>query len=499
MYRKGKKTEIMKKCAGCKKISCDGCSLNPGRNIKSVKDAALLFPAGFQADEGRGLGIAFDIGTTTVAAMLWDLEKKRPLGSRTCVNPQRIAGSDVISRISYSRKSEENRSRLQRLIVEKMDALALDLCTQALAEIQDGGEGRGGDMPEDGIRRVTAVGNTAMCEILLGLSLEGLAGAPFHKEYDKTVIKTGGELGFSFLKDAQILTLPSIDGYVGADALAVYTYVKSRDHRKNILAVDIGTNGEILLLGEKGSYACSAAAGPALEGAAVVQGMGAAPGAIEEVRILGSFPRQDISCKVIGNCKPRGICGSGLVDALAVLRRLKVIEETGYLRNAQEARKAGAPELVCRRLTAEGGENRFLLAEGENPVYLTAGDIRQLQLAKGAVRAGIEILLKKEGIGKEQLSHIYLAGAFGSYIKVESAAAVGLLPDIPRERITHTGNCAGTGAVMALLSESAVRDMERCAGEIEHVELAREETFQEYFLKYMELGAGEENGGAFPY
>lgn len=483
---------MMKKCAGCKKVTCDGCSLKPGMKINSSKGDPSVFPESFQADQGEGFGIAFDVGTTTVAAMLWDLEKKVQLETETCVNPQRFAGSDVISRIAYSRNGKENRQRLRQAVVEKMDELAGKLCLQAGLVTEtpsDAEEGCGKDGKILPVSKVTAVGNTAMCEILLGLPLAGLSAAPFHKEYTGFVSKKGSELGFSFLGEAQITVLPSIDGYVGADALAVYTYVKRKDDRKNLLAVDIGTNGEILLIGREKSYACSAAAGPALEGAAVFQGMGAAPGAIEEVRVLGSFPRQNLSCKVIGDCSPKGICGSGLVDALAVLRKLKVIDETGYLLNAAEARKAGAPELVCRRLTAESGENRILLTAAEDPVYLTAGDIRQLQLAKGAIRAGIEVLLHKAGITKDELEHIYLAGAFGSYIKPENAAAIGLLPDIPLERITHTGNCAGAGAVMALLSENTVMEMKRYADRICHVELAQEEKFQEYFLRYMALGS----------
>lgn len=479
---------MKRKCAGCKKETCNGCSLNPGMKINSSKGEPSLFPEGFSADEGEGYGIAFDIGTTTVAAMLWDLEKKVQLETETCVNPQRFAGSDVISRIAYSTGGEENRQRLHSVIVEKMEELAKRLCIQAgiVMENTDNGKvGDGKDSEYFPISRVTAVGNTAMCEILLGLSLEGLSAAPFHKEYTGCVRKKGRELGFSFLQEAQVTVLPSIDGYVGADALAVYTYVKIRDSRRNVLAVDIGTNGEILLIGKEKSYACSAAAGPALEGAAVFQGMGAAAGAVEEVRVLGSFPRQDIYCRVIGGGSPKGICGSGLVDALAVLRKLKVIDETGYLLNAGEARKAGVPEQICRRLGTYQGENRILLTESDSPVYLTAGDVRQLQLAKSAIRAGIEVLLKKEGIRKEELSHIYLAGAFGSYIKIENAVAIGLLPDVSDERISHTGNCAGTGAAMALLSEEIVEDMENYAEEIRHVELAEEEAFQEFFLCHL--------------
>ncbi|MGN0377785.1 MAG: ASKHA domain-containing protein [Suilimivivens sp.] len=473
---------MKKKCAGCRKESCDGCSLNPGKRINSIKNNTALFPIDFSIGEQSGYGIAFDVGTTTVAGMLVNLRDGEIHASGTCVNPQRVAGSNVISRIVYCREREENRSRLQRLTIKKLDELAEELWEQAKEEGLPASEKSGNALT---VSKAAIVGNTVMCEILLGLDLKGLAKAPFHKEYEGSVKVKGSGLSFEYLKDTEITVLPSVEGYVGADALAVYTYVKDTDERKQILAVDIGTNGEILLLGKEKDYACSAAAGPALEGAAAFQGMGAASGAIEEVRILGNFPRQDIFCKVIGGCEPKGICGSGLVDALAVLLKLKVIDEKGYLLSAGEARKKGVPEQICRRLYTEEGENRILLTCEESPVYLTAGDIRQLQLAKGAIRAGIEILLQKEEIEAEELSHIYLAGAFGSYIKIENAVSIGLLPDISREKITHTGNCAGTGAVMALLSEETVKNMEQYAKEIRHIELADEERFQELFLHFL--------------
>lgn len=473
---------VMKiRCAGCRKENCDGCSLNPGKRISSIKDKALSFPRNFKIEEGEGYGIAFDVGTTTVAGMLADLKSGEVLAAKTCVNPQRIAGSDVVSRIVYCREKEENRRRLQNLVAEKLDELAFELCRQ----VEEGRQIP--DVPQEKVTvdRVTIVGNTVMCELLLGLDLKGLAKAPFHKEYCGSVTVKGSDLSFVFLKNAEVIVLPSVEGYVGADALAVYTYIRQEDPGENILAVDIGTNGEILLIGKEQTYACSTAAGPALEGASVTQGMGAAPGAIEEVGILGRFPRQDIYCRVIGDSEPKGICGSGLVDVLSVLRQLKVIDDTGYLPGCLEARKTGVPEQICRRLSTLQGENRFLLTDSNTPVYLTAGDIRQLQLAKGAIRAGIEILLRKAKITEDEISRIYLAGAFGSYIKKESAVKIGLLPDIPEDKITHTGNCAGTGALMALLNPDLIRNMEKYAEEMIHVELADEERFQELFMRFL--------------
>ncbi|MDO4302697.1 MAG: ASKHA domain-containing protein [Bacillota bacterium] len=452
------------KCAGCRKTSCNGCSLY--EHINTGKNQASLFPADFVPDQGKGLGMAFDMGTTTIAGSLWDLKKCTRLETHTCVNPGRYAGSDVISRLTRISESAQEKKKMQRILVEKLDEMA----RSASAEYE--GE----------IARVTVAGNTVMCEMLLGESLEGLLRAPFHKDYEGTRRLRGKELGFSYLKDAMIIVLPAIEGYVGADALAVHTYVKHSDGRTHVLAVDIGTNGEILLFGRNETYACSAAAGPALEGAAVVQGMGAADGAICEVSLGGRFPREDIFCKVIGGGAPKGICGSGLVDAFALLKRLKVIDPTGYLYTVAEARKAGAREQFCRRIMESEKGNSFLLTDKDNPVFLTSEDIRQLQLAKGAIRAGIEILLSREQIKGEELAHIYVAGSFGSFIRKESAVEIGLLPDVTPDKITHVGNCAGTGASMALLSEKVLQEMEQDANKIRHVELAMEERFQACFL-----------------
>ena len=494
-----------RKCAGCRKTSCNGCSLHPGKNITSSKNTKSNLPEAFVPEKREGYGLVFDVGTTTVAALLWNLQTGEMLQAETRVNPQRIAGSDVVGRVTYAIDSVEKQKKLQSLIVTAMDEMAEKL----MQEFLTGGNGQTPENPVIGdkeatetvetsakilkekcqneIREAVVVGNTAMCEILLGLSVEGLSKAPFHKAYQGYCSQKGKELGFSFLGNAEITVLPSIGGYVGADALAVYTYGKTIDRRKNVLAIDIGTNGEILLLTEDKTYACSAAAGPALEGAAVTQGMGAAPGAIEGVSLMGKFPFEDVYAKVIGDCEPKGICGSGLVDALAFLRSYQLVDEEGYLRSAEEARKAGVKERLCRRIFTKDGENSFLLTNEKNPVYLTAGDIRQLQLAKGAIRGAVQILLQKAQIGVADISHLYLAGAFGSYIKIESALKIGLLPEIGAEKVTHTGNCAALGAAMALFSSEVKKEMEQDSEEICHVELAKESAFQEYFMNYIRL------------
>ncbi len=471
-------------CAGCRKPSCDGCRWNMKEKLHTNK-TKTIGPMSGLANGGKGdYGLVFDVGTTTVAGYLWNMQTGECICAESMANPQRKYGSDVVSRITYCLDEkgtcEEKRlQELQKMIVEALDYLAGNLASSVL-QTEEG-------LPGCNIRKVVVVGNTAMCSIVAGISVESLGKAPFKLPYFQSVRCRGSELGFVHLRETDFVTLCAIDGYVGADALSVYHYVKEMDHRKNILAVDIGTNGEIILIGENKIYACSTAAGPALEGAAVTQGMCGTEGAIEEVKLIGSFPLEDILCRVIGEIKPQGICGSGLVDALALLYKLQVIDKDGYLRSRDEARKAGARERICQRIIEIGGERKFLLADETYPVYLTAGDIRQLQLAKGAIAAAIQILLDKADLNVGDLSGIYLAGAFGNYIKTESAIAIGLLPGVNKDMVMPIGNCAALGGAMALLSEDAIKEMEQSALEIEHVELAKERDFEKYFVQFMSM------------
>lgn len=470
------------RCPGCRRVSCDGCGIYqkktaPGsgeiylNKLNTNKQIREEFPRGFEMEPGEGIGISFDVGTTTLAGMLWDLKGGILLGAETAANPQAVFGADVISRIRAAGE-EAALKKMQGLLVEKLDGMAESLGAAA-------------------IQRAVFVGNTAMCEILLGIKPEGLSTAPFVPDYEKTVAIKGSKLGFRFLENTDIIVLPPIGGYVGSDALAVYGCVSRQEPEGRILAVDIGTNGEILLQcgGEngnrKGGFACSAAAGPALEGGAVSQGMRAAEGAIDRVSISGSFPMQDIVCHVLGEISPSGICGSGLVDALAVLLKTGVLDDTGYMRSPGEARLAGVPGRICRRIRAGEDGCKFLLTEEANPVYLTAKDVRQLQMAVSALRSGMEILLKKAGIQAKELDRIYLAGAFGCYIRKESALSAGLLPKVSEEKVVQAGNLAGVGSAMALFSRPALERMEQECGTLEHVELAEEEEFKEQFLRHL--------------
>lgn len=467
----------VKKCPGCKRTSCTGCGIF--QKLNTNKQVRVQFPEGFAADAGEGLGISFDVGTTTMAGMLWDLKEGRLLDAETGANPQAIFGADVISRIQAAMGGGESLEKMQKLVIRKLDEIAAKMIERHSNKEGDGCCCR------DKLRKVTIAGNTAMCEILMGIEPRGLFKAPFMPDYDGSVYVEGKRLGFESLKDADVMILPPIGGYVGADALAVYSYVNLQEQGNKVLAVDIGTNGEILLLCNGQRYACSAAAGPALEGGAVSQGMRAVKGAVDMVSLGGRFPMQDIVCRVIGGGNPAGICGSGLVDGLALLYQIGVLDYTGYMRSVKEAKMAGVPERICRRIESIDGTRRFLLTDESHPVYLQSIDVRQMQLSVSAIRTGMEILLEKAGMHAKELDKIYLAGAFGCYISIESGIAIGLFPDVSREKIVQAGNLAGTGAAMALLSGKVLQELEKESYYFTHVELAEEETFRDRFFKHM--------------
>jgi len=462
------------KCSGCQRNSCNGCRLFWQGKLHTDKECTEPVGKVTGTVDKMQLGIAFDVGTTTVAATLWNLETGECLGSSSCMNPQRKWGSDVVSRITYCMEEENHVSELQKLVIDVMEKLVQQLL------------GIHGEKQE--IKRAVVVGNTAMCQLFLGYDVSNLAGAPFRKGYHGIVSVQGEEIGFTILKDTEIIVMPAIEGYVGADALAVYSYVRSKGVNENSLIVDIGTNGEILLIGKKKVYACSTAAGPALEGAAAECGMPALPGAVSGIGKTGMFPNEDIQYEVIGGGAPRGVCGSGLLDGMAFLYRQNLLERNGYLKNQREAAKAGVGIRLCKRLDTVDGENRFYLSQ-EDDIYLSGKDIRQLQLAKGAIRAGIEILLQKETITPEEIDRIYLAGAFGNDIYPQSAVEIGLLPEITIEKIVPVGNGAGFGAAMALLSDKVRSEMAYMSEQIVHVEIAKEPNFDKLFLQFIDFPA----------
>lgn len=459
-------------CAGCRKKQCDGCMLRESFRAPEDK-SGLVFPKTFQADEQQiGYGVAIDIGTTTVAGFLWNLEKGILMASWQELNPQAHVGADVISRIQYALQSKEKAMQLQSMITDCLEQVICQLKIKA-------------GVPEAVIAKIVIVGNTTMCHLLLGYSVQGIAKAPFQAAYTGELELNSAQLGLKE-DNIKVQILPGIGGHVGSDITAGCLVVQKFLQRGNYLLLDIGTNGEMVLQGNGRTYACSTAAGPAFEGAGVTCGMRATKGAIEQVAVEDG----QIKIQVIGQGRPEGICGSGLIDTLAVLLETGVVDENGYLLSQEEAKAKGLPGMIYRRLVCTDEENGFVLYQDiRRQIIITNRDIRSLQLAKGAIRAGIAILLKKADMTEQELHAVFLAGAFGNYIRTESALRIGLLPEISEEQIIGIGNAAGSGAGMALLSKASSIQAAELVSHIQHVELASEPDFEEIYLRELNFVA----------
>lgn len=404
-------------------------------------------------------GVAIDLGTSTVAGYLVDLNGGRQLAAEAIANPQRAHGQDVISRIEYGSASELARDQLAGEAVAAMSDLVDRMAREA-------------DIDRDHIYEMTIAGNTAMLHLLLGIDAAGLARAPYRPVMTQALHMPASRLGIQINSQGMVYLLPAIAGFVGADTVAVILSTGMHRSRQLKLAIDLGTNGEIVLGSRDRLLCCSSAAGPAFEGGRIRCGMNGTGGAIERV-IWENGPK----VITIGGGKPRGICGSGLVDAVAGMLKQGIIDGSG--RFAGEGLARDGFVLVA------GGETQ----SGE-PVVIAQRDIRELQLAKAAIRAGIEILKAEMGISDSDISEVLLAGAFGSYVDRESAAAIGLLPQILLDRVRSIGNAAGAGAKQALMSVKARREAERLARRVEHVELGSHRDFQEKFVDAMGFASG---------
>lgn len=419
----------------------------------------------------EGYGLAFDIGTTTVVGVLWDFNHLKELGTLSKTNPQRNFGADVISRISYSNRGPEALLKLQQVLISCLNEIIEELCKAA-------------SIGTDEIRKITMVGNTTMSHLLLGADPASLALAPFTTAFTGQVEKLASDLSLEVNPQARVVILPNLAGHVGGDMTGVLLAVKAMDLSPDLrLIIDIGTNGELALVDNGSIAVCSTAAGPAFEGGALQKGMRAAKGAIERV----AFFQGRVMLGVIGGGQPIGICGSGAVDAVAWLLQAGIIDEQGTFQG-EEALSNGriSEELKGRIRKGEKGKEFVLAAQTANgDIVITQKDVREIQMAKAAIYGGAILLLQHFNKSFSDIDEILLAGAFGNYIRKESAIAIGLLPTIPIEKITSIGNAAVTGASMALLSEEELKKAQIYPTMIEHIELALHPAFQEEYLKGM--------------
>ncbi len=423
----------------------------------------------YQIDSAdKVFGLAVDIGTTTVVAKLINMADGQCLATQTTLNPQTQYGDDCISRITYA-QTDTKLAELQKIIINCINELTARLCSQASIDAKH-------------IYEMCVVGNTTMNHIFLKLPVAQLGRAPYKAFSLDAKDLSADELSLQINPAGNIHTVENIAGFVGSDTTAVALAVDINSARDLTLVVDIGTNGEIVLgTGDK-LYAASCAAGPAFEGARISCGNRAAEGAIEAVVVNNG----DIDLDVIGNSPPRSICGSGLIDAVAVLLNLGIVDATGRFAHPGKLGDSVSPA-IASRIREVNGEPAFILAENTDAdaVYLTQKDIREVQLAKAAIRAGTKLLQKKIGLKDDDIKQILLAGAFGNYIRRESALRIGLLPDVPPERICFVGNAASSGAQMVLLSHQWRQQACELARRIEYIEIAHEPDFQAVFADSM--------------
>ena len=418
------------------------------------------------------LGVAVDLGTTTVVAVLFDLLSGAELAIASDINAQVACGDDVLSRIMRA-MTPEGRDELQQVASQTINTLIQQACTQATVST-------------DRVFEVTVAGNSTMQQLLLGIDSSALAELPFVAAFDQLPSLPANHFGLQVAERARLSVLPQIGGFVGGDTVAACLAADLDQRDARVLLVDIGTNGEILLANRGKLEATSTAAGPAFEGARIKHGMRAADGAIEKILLGEDF---DLLINVIGDVPARGLCGSALIDAVALLLDVGIIEETGALLGADETPASLAPALSARLQTLDG-EPAFVLvdaaasASGE-PVALFQSDVRELQLASGSIRAGIEILLKRAELDVDDLDEVLLAGAFGNFIRRNHAVRIGLLPQIATSRIRYVGNAALLGARRVLLS-SPCRDRARSlAHRTDHVDLSMDTDFQMAFATAM--------------
>lgn len=413
-------------------------------------------------------GAAFDIGTTTVVGALMDLRTGEDLALASCVNPQVSFGDDVLSRIGHS-SSPKGLAELQGVILNAVDGILTELCRQA-------------SVPREHVYELTFAGNTTMQHLLCGVVASQLGRVPFVPAYGRGLMLRATDLGLNIHRRGAAYVFPVVGGFVGGDTVAGILTTHLAERSGATLLVDIGTNGEIVLAHEGRMLASSTAAGPAFEGARISCGMRATRGAIEKVVI-----DTDVHYGVIGDASPIGLCGSALVDLAAELLNAGIVTSDGRLLPPDEL-PARVPEMLRKRVSVNAsGQTQFRVAAGDGtPVVITQKDIRELQLAAGAIRAGITILLKQAGVAPADVGLVLIAGGFGSFIRRNHAQRIGLLPvQIDHKRIHYVGNASLSGAKWALVSTTARKHAETLARQTRHVELSQDPNFQNEFAEAM--------------
>jgi len=424
------------------------------------------------------VGVAIDVGTTSVVAMLVNLVTGTAADIGAHSNSQALHGAEVMSRIELA-SSPGGVEQLQREVVGDINRILEECCQRTAIEPAD-------------IYALTVVGNTTMIHLLLGLPAEHLGASPFVGVVNRPVTVPAAQLGLRVHPRAEVYVLPSVAGFVGADTVGALLATRLDETDRTLAMIDIGTNGEIALAHAGELYTASAPAGPAFEGGQIRDGMRATTGAIDTVHVSDDG---ELQYTTIGGAPPRGICGSALVDLCAELWRVGVVDGTGRLLDAAGVRSRGggaAASALAARVLVLGGRRALVVVAEEHtatgaPLLLTQQDIRQYQLVKSAISSGTQILLAGCGIDGAALEDVFLAGSFGSRIDLDSARRTGLVPDLPTERLHYVGNAALEGARMALLNPRYRRAATAVAERAHHIELSASAEFSAEFMTSLDF------------
>jgi uncharacterized 2Fe-2S/4Fe-4S cluster protein (DUF4445 family) len=416
-------------------------------------------------------GLAVDLGTTTVVATLLDLTTGTPVSVHSMLNKQQPFGADVITRISATMMDPTALDRLRQAATDTLTELVADVC-------------RDGSVAPEEVYEVAIAGNATMVALLLGVDPEPIGVAPFIQASATWPTVRATEIGLSLHPGARVVLIPALGAYVGGDIVAGMLAAGMDRDKRTRLFIDVGTNCEIVLSDGETIVATAAPAGPAFEGGSIRCGMRAADGAIEVVRLDA-----DVTLQVIGDVAPLGLCGSGLVDAVAELVKVGLLDASGRF-VTDEVAATLAPTLAPR-LTSIGQERVFVLhsptpeAPPQDCVYLSQRDVRELQFAKGAIATGWALLLEELGVAPRDVQQVLLAGSFGSYLSAASAVRIGLVPKLPVLRIVSAGNVAGEGAKMALLSSRERAGATALLEEVRYVELSDRSDFNDRFIDHL--------------
>jgi len=462
---------------------------NLGEIVVTIRNDEIILIEGKDRTKNN-FGLAIDLGTTKIAFLLVDLVTGKTIDSKGVMNPQVSYGEDIMSRLNFAMQSQDNANKIQKVVVAKINEVVSELC-------------RKNNLTHKEITEMTIVGNTAMHHLLLGLPVNQLGLSPFVSVTNDSLQIKAREIGIKIAPGGYIFLPPPIAGFVGSDHLAVILATEIYKKKGNYLGIDIGTNTEIVLKSGKKITSVSTASGPAFEGAHIKYGMRAAPGAIE--RVLIDSKTCIPSVQTINDIKPVGICGSGILDVIAELLKAGIINRNGKFKTDLDCVRRDSKGEFSYILAPSGGGNRrrensnvlengkcFTKRCGEKDISINQKDIVEIQLAKGAIRAGIEVLLEHADISFKDIDRIIIAGAFGSYIDPKNVINIGMFPNVQLRKIRQVGNAAGVGAKMILISKKQRANAEKIAKKIRYLELVVFSGFNNHFINSMQFPAPDE-------